>query len=210
LTAWLGVLAFAAACGGGGGGGSGSTGLVELESTTIDHVRETGSCAETGGTPFCATNSSDATAPGGQSASVVFATTTPTPSGAPTPTPVATGGESTASPVATPMPSPSERPIPTRSPTPMPTTVQVLLEGFGADAACAVAARTLGSNDAWHTGPLVHVEQGRPSIFTLSVPVPEPPDLVLLCFAPAPVTVAAEIPVLSEVDPTVVFALPSP
>jgi len=205
LTAWLGVLAFAAACG--GGGGSGSTGLVELESTTIDHVRETGSCAETGGTAFCATNSSDATAPGGQSASVVSAIATP--SGAPTPTPVSTGGEATASPVSTSVPSPSDRPFPTPSPTPVPT-IQVLVEGFGPDAACALAGRSLGSDDPWRTAPLAEIERGTPTTFTLPSPVPEPPDLVLLCFAPAPASLAAEIPVLSEVDPAVVFALPSP
>ena len=139
--AWLGVFALVAACGGGSGSGGGSTDLIELESTTIDHVRLTGSCAEVGSTPFCATNSSDATAPGGQSASVVFATTTPTPSGAPTPMPVSGGGEATASSVTTP------------APTPVPT-VQVLLLGFGPHAACAAAARPIGSDGAWRTGPL--------------------------------------------------------
>ncbi|HEY2388430.1 MAG TPA: hypothetical protein VGK30_15855 [Candidatus Binatia bacterium] len=202
LTAWLGVLVLAAAC----GGGSGSTGLIELEGATIDHVRQTGSCAETGGTAFCATNSSDATAPGGQSASVVSATTTPTPSGAPTPTPLSTGGESTASPVAT--SAPTDVPIPTESPTPVPT-IQVLVEGFGPDAACAVAGRTSGSDDAWRTGPLAELAPGGPTVFTLPSPVPASPELVLLCFDPSPGSLAAEIPVLSEADPTVVFVLPS-
>ena len=69
---WVGALL--AGC----GGGSGSTGLITSETALIDDVRREGNCGEFDGAPYCATDSTDATAPGGQSASIV-AIGSPTP-----------------------------------------------------------------------------------------------------------------------------------
>lgn len=207
VIALVSVLGLAVAC----GGGSGSTGLIDAEGVLIDHVRQTGTCAESkAGTAFCATNSPNATAPGGQRARVVAGT--PSPQATPTaiasvgatPTPVATGGESSPTPTG----APSAAPTPTASPSPEPRTVQVVVEGFGPDAACAVAARAAGSDGAWRTGPLATVDEGTdPITFTIPPDVAEPSELVLLCFAPAR-ALPAEIATLTETDPTVVFVLP--
>jgi hypothetical protein len=133
-------------------------------------------------------------------------TATPTPLR--TPTPIATGGEMTASPAATATPAAtSTGPIPTESPTPVPT-VRVLVEGFGPDAACAVASRVDGSNDPWRTAPLAELAEAGPTTFQLTSPVPEPAELVLLCFAPAPANLPFELPALADSNPTVVFVLP--
>ena len=47
------------------GHGSGSTGLITSETAIIDDVRRTGTCGEFDGAPYCATDSPNATAPGG-------------------------------------------------------------------------------------------------------------------------------------------------
>jgi hypothetical protein len=103
----------------GGGGGSGSTGLVTSESAVIDDVRREGTCGEFDGAPYCATDSPNAVAPGGQSLSLVAVT--PTPVLTPTPTPHETDvPEPTATPVAsatagatTPTPTSGIQPSPT-------------------------------------------------------------------------------------------------
>ena len=82
------------------------------------------------------------------------------------------------------------------------------MEGFGPDAACAVASRANGSDDPWRTAPLADLAEGGPTTFQLTSPVPEPAELVLLCFAPAPATLPFELPALSDSNPTVVFVLP--
>jgi hypothetical protein len=50
------------------GGGSGSTGLIVPESAVLAEVRRDGTCAASDGVTYCATNSSAAVSPGGQSA----------------------------------------------------------------------------------------------------------------------------------------------
>ncbi len=115
-----------------GGGGSGSTGLVTSEADVIDHVRETGSCDEFEGAPYCASDSPDATAPGGQSVRVVgptptavrtptpqFATSTPTPEPTDEPAPTATPGSGGSSPTPSSEPEPTDgAPTPVRTGTP--------------------------------------------------------------------------------------------
>jgi hypothetical protein len=192
LTALVGMLALAAAC----GGGSGSTGLIDSEGAAIDRARQNGTCVESNGAAFCATNSPNATAPGGQRASVVL----------PSPTPVASATPAASGVHASPTAAPTAEP--TVSPAPPPRMVQVVVEGFGPDAACAVAARAAGSDDPWRTGPLTALaDSPEPTTFTLPSAVEEPSEVVLLCFAPAPSVLAAELAVLAESDPTVVFVL---
>jgi hypothetical protein len=138
LAGCLGVVLF-----GGCGGGSGSTGLVTSEGEVIDHVRETGSCDEFEGAPYCATDSPDATAPGGQSVTIVgptpTAVTTPTPRvPTPTETPQPTGeptgvapsstpaGGATPTPgAATPIRTKTATPVRTVTPTPLRTASKV-------------------------------------------------------------------------------------
>ncbi len=106
------LCAVLAAC----GGGSGSTGLVTSEDAILDQVRESGTCDQFRGASYCATDSPDAVAPGGERVSVVTpvptaaATATSVPSIAPTPVPTATSepsatptpeGESTSTPAST-------------------------------------------------------------------------------------------------------------
>jgi hypothetical protein len=102
------------------GGGSGSTGLITSEGVLIDDVRRTGTCGEFDGAPYCATDSPAATAPGGQSASVVSAggptpVRTPTPAVGPTSVATATAGGATATASrgasATPGSAPSPTPV---------------------------------------------------------------------------------------------------
>jgi hypothetical protein len=138
LGLWL------AAC----GGGSGSTGLITSEGALIDDVRRTGTCDEFDGAPYCATDSPQATAPGGQSASVVSSGGPPTPvrtatsaasptpgggatataanatataGGAPSPTPVGTPGGSSSTPQATATPAGGKTSTPAAVPTVTPT-----------------------------------------------------------------------------------------
>ena len=102
------------------GGGSGSTGLVTSEGALIDDVRRTGTCGEFDGAPYCATDSPNATAPGGQSASVVGGPTparTATSAASPTSVPTAGG------PTATPQSGPTATPISAPSPTPVGTPI---------------------------------------------------------------------------------------
>ncbi len=92
IVAGIVLAGLLAAC----GGGSGSTGLITPEQALIDDVRQTGTCGELDGTPYCATDSPNAGAPGGQRASVL----TPVPS----PQPTSTAGETpgAGAPTATP------------------------------------------------------------------------------------------------------------
>lgn len=93
---WLACMAVLLA---GCGGGSGSTGLISSEAEVIDEVRRDGTCGEFDGAPYCATDSTDATAPGGQSASIV---TVAPPTPVRTPTPSAQPSASPAGPTETP------------------------------------------------------------------------------------------------------------
>lgn len=217
-TILLGALcATLAAC----GGGSGSTGLITSEGAVIDDVRSTGTCDTFDGAPYCATDSPDAVAPGGQSVSIVTSAPTPTP--VPTGTPGA-GASRTPVPAETPTPTGGVQPSATggasatASPVPMPTStpsdarsVTVVVDGFGAGAACATAARTLGSDAPWETGPLVSLAApGEPTTFFVAVDVPAPLDLALLCFESPPDDLVMMLTTLVDADPTVVFVLPSP
>ncbi|MCC6763799.1 MAG: hypothetical protein IT293_03970 [Deltaproteobacteria bacterium] len=216
------------------GGGSGSTGLVTSESVVVDDVRANGTCDEFDGVTYCGSDSPNATAPGGESVSVVTdaptaaptptrtatpaATATSVPGGSPTPT----DGGSNPSPTATaaaPTPAGTASPVATGAPaTPAPTaspaaagSVTVVLDGFDAGAACASAARALGSDAPWRTASLVPVATGgAPTTFPLPGGVPPPVDLALLCWDAPPATVPAEVGTLAEAQPTVVFVLPSP
>lgn len=115
------------------GGGSGSTGLITSEGALIDDVRNTGTCGEFDGAPYCATDSPQATAPGGQSASVVSGTPLPTDTPTVNPTPAFTataagatataGGGVSPTPVGTPgsgSSTPGNFPTPTVQPTASP------------------------------------------------------------------------------------------
>jgi hypothetical protein len=170
------------------GGGSGSTGLITSETAVIDDVRRTGTCGEFDGAPYCATDSANATAPGGQSASVVSSGGPPTPAASPTPGPSATAAGATATPLpssaptiggsatpggatATPVVGRTSTPagVPTATPTPaslpsatatpaFASSVTIAVTGFEAGAACATAARAAGSEDPWRTATLVAVD----------------------------------------------------
>lgn len=230
-AAWLAVLL--AGCG--GGGGSGSTGLVTSEVDVIDDVRSGGTCEEFDATPYCATDSPNAVAPGGQSVSVIgtavptpvrtaspapVATATvalsptpgpdgtPTAGGAPTSTPAKTSGLGTRTPPpATPRPSPS----PGDS-----TTVRLQVDGFAEGAACATAARPVASDDdaedvesPWTTADLVPLDPPDAVIvFPLPTSVKAPRDTALLCFDDPPAELASELETLTDAAPTVVFVLP--
>ena len=208
-TILLGALcATLAAC----GGGSGSTGLITSEGAVIDDVRSTGTCDTFDGAPYCATDSPDAVAPGGQSVSLVTSAPTPVPTGTP-----GAGGVTTSTPTGGVQSTATHAPA-TASPAPMPTStprdarqVTVVVDGFGAGAACATAARTLGSGAAWETGPLAALAApGAPTTFVVAVDVPAPLDLALLCFENPPDELAMMLTTLADADPTVVFVLPSP
>ncbi len=204
----VGMVMLLAGC----GGGSGSTGLITSEGALIDDVRDTGTCSDFDGAPYCATDSPDAVAPGGQSAVVEPS------AAAPTPTPIATAA-STATPAGgstpTPVPSlaaPTATAIPSASPTPSagdPRTVTVAVQGFEAGAACAVAVRPAGSDDAWRTGALTTVD---PAGARVTFPVPsgvaEPVETTLVCFADPPTELPATLTTLAAAEPTVVFVLP--
>ena len=85
------------------------------------------------------------------------------------------------------------------------------MRGFDAGAACAVAARPDGGSGSWRTGPLAPVDDASdPVTFEVPGDVPQPSELVLLCYATAPASLPAEIDTLGETDPTVVFVLPTP
>jgi hypothetical protein len=229
------LCAVLAAC----GGGSGSTGLVTSEDAVIDQVRETGTCHEFDGAPYCATDSPNATAPGGQRVSVVTPAPTALPTSVPTPAPTATSGSiGSATPQAAPTPTPGGAPEPTdtaaapspartATPAPVPTataiepvptttpstarTVTLVVDGFEPGAACATAARPAGSADVWRTAALVPVDvAGAPTTFPIAADVAAPLDLTLLCFADPPAALPSTLATLAAADPTVVFVLPSP
>jgi hypothetical protein len=219
------------------GGGSGSTGLATSEDAVIDQVRRDGTCDEFDGTPYCATDSPDATPPGGQSVSIVTAVPTAAPTSAPTPattgtpaangsatpqaaptsTPSSGGGPTPAPPSAT-MPEPTATPAEPTATLPLPTAtppdqgmVTAVVDGFDAGAACATAARPAASDEEWRTATLVPVAgAGAPTTFPLPTGVPAPLDLALLCFTDPPATLPPTLVTLADAAPTVVFVLPSP
>lgn len=202
--------ALLAAC----GGGSGSTGLITSEGAVIDDVRSTGTCDTFDGAPYCATDSEDAVAPGGQSAAVVTAAPSPVPTATP-----AAGGTGTPEPGASMTPTNGVQPTASAAPaTPAPTptpnderTVTAVVDGFAAGAACATAARPAGTEVPWNTAALVPVDAtGAPVTFPLPGDVADPLDLALLCFADPPAVLAAELATLADATPTVVFVLPEP
>jgi hypothetical protein len=200
------AMVLLAAC----GGGSGSTGLITSEGALLDQVRRDGTCAELDGAAFCATDSPHAIAPGGQRASVLVVT--PTPLASPTAPPLASPTAQATNGGASPTPAPAITATPLSGPTASPSpsggqTVSVVVDGFGPDAACAVAARTAGQDGGWRTGPLVEADG---IVFPLPAGVAEPSEIVLLCFAPAPLALKPEIERLADATPTVVFVLPSP
>jgi hypothetical protein len=187
------------------GGGSGSTGLITPEQALINDVQATGTCGTFDGAPYCATDSPDAVAPGGQRANVLTPVPTPqvsaTPGGAvPTSTPAAGGATPTA---------PGDLPTPSATATPITRTVTVAVEGFEAGAACATGARPAESDETWRTGTLIAVDDsGTPVVFPLPAGITEPFELALLCFDDPPAALASELDTLADAEPTVVFVLP--
>lgn len=220
-VAWLAVLL--AGC---GGGGSGSTGLVTSEVDVIDDVRAGGTCEELDGTPYCATDSPNAVAPGGESVSVV-GTAVPTPvrtaaaptasaALSPTPEPGDTPTGGTGGPTPTPIQTDGAQPTGVRTPSPRPTTspgdqssVRLQVDGFDDGAACATAARAAESEDPWTTAALVPLDPGDSvTVFPLPTSVQSPRDAALLCFDDPPAELAPELETLTDAAPTVVFVLP--
>jgi hypothetical protein len=204
---------FLAAC----GGGSGSTGLISQEGALLTEVRRDGTCVEADGIAFCATDSTNAIAPGGQSADGPLSTAQPTPAatataapGVPTasPTPGAQGTPGGPAPTATPSggaPAPTATPAGGSSGEERGATFSV--EGFAAGAACALVGRPAGSEESWRTGPLVALDTTRSErFFPLATSVPEgPTEIVLLCFASPPTSLAPELERLADADPDVIF-----
>ena len=203
-----------------GGGGSGSTGLITSESTVVDDGRETGTCDAFDGVTYCGSDSAAAVAPGGQSVSVVTSAPTPVRTTTPRPTLVATVSPAAPTPTAAGVPTqtPTSGPQTTATPkgptptaTPTSASVTVLLDGFDDGAACAAAARPVGSQVAWRTAVLVPVAApGVPTTFPLPADVSPPLDLALVCYEVPPADLPAELVTLADANPMVVFVLPSP
>ncbi|MEO6026819.1 MAG: hypothetical protein ABIR79_08150 [Candidatus Binatia bacterium] len=150
---------FVAGC----GGGSGSTGLVTSEVEVIDHVRETGSCDEFEGAPYCASDSPNATAPGGQSVRIVGATPTavrtptphfvtptpaatdePAPSSTPAGGPTPTAGSQPSGTLAPPTLARTSTPVRTRTATPVRTVTPTPLRTSGGSAGKPTATPATG------------------------------------------------------------------
>jgi hypothetical protein len=87
--------------------------------------------------------------------------------------------------------------------------VTLVVDGFDAGAACATAARTLGTDAPWETSALAPVASGAPTTFLVATDVPAPLDLALLCFEEPPDVLPMTLPTLADASPTVVFVLPS-
>lgn len=212
-AAWLVIVL--AGC---GGGGSGSTGLITSEVEVIDDVRSGGTCEEFDGTPYCATDSPNAVAPGGESVSVV-GTAVPTPVRTASPVPAPT---STLEPSGTPTSGVGATSTPRRtsdgqgtttpprpSPTPGDPSVRLRVEGFGDGAACATAARAAVTEDPWTTAALVPLDpEESVAVFPLPTSVKAPRDAALLCFEDPPAELAPQLETLADAAPTVVFVLP--
>jgi len=174
----LAVAVALAAC----GGGSGSTGLIVPESAVLAEVRRDGTCAASDGVTYCATNSSAAVSPGGQSANAPVDM-----AGAPTP---CTPEDGTCS----------------------GDSLGFVVHGFAEGAACASAVRPSGSGASWSTGPLVPVGDGPSQVEVSYPAELSPADaeIALLCFETAPTALPAHVETLAEARPDVVFVPPAP
>jgi hypothetical protein len=159
------------------GGGSGSTGLIVPENALLREVRRNGTCATSGEVTYCATDSSEAVAPDGQTA-----IGPPDVNGSPTPCPVDQ--------------DPCSR-----------DNAGFVVSGFDPGAACASALRPAGSEDPWTTGPLVPVGGPSTQVavsFPADFPL-VPVETALLCFAAPPPSLPARLATLAEAGPDVVF-----
>ena len=158
-------------------GGSGSTGLITAESALLEQVRDRASCVAVDDTSYCATDSANAIAPGGQTAD---------------------GGQIVPGPACSPGDPPScdDR-----------ATASFDLTGFSSGAACAVAARPRGSADAWTSGTLTPIGDSAKSIaFPLPAGMSaDATEVVLLCFIEAPSSLPEQARLLRDFQADVVF-----
>ncbi|HZR84167.1 MAG TPA: hypothetical protein VFD92_23925 [Candidatus Binatia bacterium] len=162
----------AAAC-----GGSGSTGLISPEGAVLEEVRRDGTCVRSGATLYCATDSGNATTPGGMHADVGDVAPAP---GCPEPGDGSCG---------------------------LGGTVTFAVSGFGEGAACASAARPAGEGGAWQVGAPVDVGGvASPLAFPLADALaPGELEIALLCFAAPPDELPTELRLLADAAPDVVF-----
>jgi hypothetical protein len=178
------AIALAVALGGAlaGCGGSGSTGLISPESALLQEVRRSGTCLTSEGVTYCATDSTEAVAPDGQSALGPNDF-----SGAPA------------------------NPCPVGDDTCARDDTGFLVSGFDEDAACASAARRAGSEDAWAIGPLQPVGGARTQVgvFLPARLSTAAVESALLCFASPPAELPAELTTLAEASPDIIFVAPA-
>jgi hypothetical protein len=179
MREWLRHIALAAAlcaC-----GGSGSTGLILPESALLAEVRRDGTCIESEGISYCATDSEQAVSPDGQSALA------PAEMGS-GPSPCPTGGDD----------------CPGRD------ELGFTVQGFAPGAACATAAQS-SEGDAWSIGALVPVGVEATQVpVPASTDSGASSELVLLCFDVAPAELPGSVATLSETNPDVVFVPRTP
>ena len=163
------------------GGGSGSTGLIVPESAVLAEVRREGTCTDSNGVTYCATNSSTAVSPGGQSANA----------------PVDMAG--------VPIPcTPGEVPCSGDS-------LGFVVRGFGEGAACASAVRPSGGGSwSTGPLVPVGEEPTQVEVFYPAEVSPSDAETALLCFESAPTAIPAQVATLAEARPDVVFVAPAP
>lgn len=161
-------------------GGSGSTGLISPESSLLAEVRTSGTCIESEGISYCATDSARAVSSDGQSA---FG---PADEGVPGPCPA---GEETC---------------------PGMDELGFTVRGFPAGAACATATRAdVGAAWALGALVPVGPQTTQVPV-EATTDAEAPAELVLLCFDVAPSALPASVTELREASPDVVFVPRSP
>jgi hypothetical protein len=158
-------------------GGSGSTGLISPESFVLEAVRRDGTCIESAGISYCATDSDRAVAPDGQSALA------PAEMGMPGPC------------------SPGDESCPGQD------QLGFTVRGFGPGAACATAVRPGGDAEwsIGSLVPVgadaTQVPLPEPALSDGDAL----PEIALLCFETAPTALPPRVATLGEANPDVVF-----